>query len=717
MWTKKTLLRFVACALFLQTGFCLAGQNLSDTVGKPVFKTLDSINIVPWENSSYIKMISSTATKTSTPVLDIPQNISTVTRQLMDDKMDFTVKESVTGVANVNAYSGYDEYSIRGFLAENPRCINGLRGYNSRYSSILLLNIDNIDVLKGPVAALYGNTDPGGTINLVTKKPQNIPAAQIALVNGSWDHFRVSGDFTGPVGDSKKTLYRVNAGYDQTNAFIDQFYSKAFQFAPSLSFVPCKNVQVNLDFSYSQISTVLNRGQPGLESGNNLYGTPASISVTQPGDFLHEKDLASMINVVWKINSKLSFHSAFLNYLTWQDVSEHGLDSYISDDSVNLYFQKWHTQTSTNSWTNYLNYSFRIGESKHEALIGYDYIESDGNIGQSHYENPDMFGKGSGIVGTFNLLSPIYNQQPAGSYQLSTRNANAVELDDYYTQGIYLQDQISIKQFNILLGIRREIYQTDSDDYGDSLATVEKVWLPRVGLVYDLSPNFHIYGLYSRGFDPYETTSTPAVFREPFKPVNSELWEIGMKTSLGKGKLFGTLSIYQLSIFNVAVNANDPSNPDLYIQRGEDQARGIEMELDGNVLPNFQVHFAYAYNVARIKKSLLQEDVGMIKENAPVNSANGFFKYNFIRSWLKNFSLNAGFTLVGSRNTLDKDLGLPGYCTVQGGLAYRWKPVIVSFLLNNIGNVAYWTGAYNNVYKWPGAGRNFLVKLNWNLTF
>jgi len=717
MWIKKTLLRFFTCALFLQAGFRLPGQSVSDTIGKPVYKTLDSIDIVPWENGSYIKMVSSTATKTSTPVLDIPQSISTVTRQLMDDKMDLTVKESVTGVANVNAYSGYDEYSIRGFLAENPRCINGLRGYNSRYSSILLLNIDNIDVLKGPVAALYGNTDPGGTINLVTKKPQNIPAAQIALVSGSWDHFRVSGDFTGPVEESKKTLYRVNAGYDQTNGFIDQFYSKAFQVAPSFSFIPNKDLQISLDFSYSQKNTVLNRGQPGLESGNNLFGTPASISVTQPGDFLHEKDLTSMITVAWKINSKLSFHTAFLSYLTWQDVAEHGLDSYINDDSVNLYFQKWNIQNSTKSWKNYLNYSFRIGESKHEALIGYDYIESDGNIGQSHYENLDMFGKGSGIVGTFNLLSPIYNQQPAGSYQLSTRNANAIELDDYYTQGIYLQDQISFKQFNILLGIRREIYRTDSDDYGDSLATVEKVWLPRVGLVYDVSPNFHIYGLYSRGFDPYETTNTFAIFREPFKPINSELWEIGMKTSLGKGKLFGTLSIYQLSIFNVAVNANDPSNPDLYIQRGEDQARGIEMELDGNVLPNFQVHFAYAYNVARIKKSLLQEEVGLIKENAPVNSANGFFKYNFIRSWLKNFSLNGGFALVGKRNTLDKDLELPGYCTVQAGFAYRWKPVIISFLLNNIGNVEYWTGAYNNVYKWPGAGRNFLIKLNWNLTF
>jgi iron complex outermembrane recepter protein len=715
MWTKKKLLRLFAIALFLLDGIISRGQNISDTIGKPVYKTLDSIEVVPGENGSFIKAVSSTATKTSTPVLDIPQTISTVTRQLMDDKMDFTVKESVTSLANVNDYSGYDEYSIRGFLAENPRCINGLRGYNSRYSSILLLNIDNIDVIKGPAAALYGNTDPGGTINLITKKPQNIPSGQIAFTNGSWDHFRISGDFTGPLDESKKTLYRFNAGYDQTHGFIDQFYSKAFQAAPSFSFIPNKNLQINLDFSYSQVNTILNRGQPGLEFGNNLFGTSASISVTQPGDYLHENDLSSMISVAWKINPKLTFHTAFLNYLSWQNVAEHGLDSYINDDSVYLYFQKWNIQTSTNSWTSYFNYTFQVGECRHEAMIGYDYIESDGNVRQSHYENPGQFGKGSGIVGTFNLLSPVYNQQPAGNYQLSTRNADAIEIDDYYTQGIYLQDQISIKRFDILLGIRREIYRTDSDDHGDSSAIVEKVWLPRVGLVYALSPNLRIYGLYSRGFDPYESTNTVATYREPFKPVNSELWEIGMKAALAKGRLYGTISLYQLSIFNVAVNANDLSNPDLYIQRGEDQARGIEMELNGNVVPNLQVHFAYAYNVARIKESEVQSDIGLIKENAPVHSGNVFFKYQFLRGWPENFSLSGGVTIVSKRNTLDKNLQLPGYCTVQGGVSYQWKPVVVSFLMNNIGNVEYWTGAYNNVYKWPGAERNFLIKINWSL--
>ena len=632
--------------------------------------------------------------------------------------MEITLKDAVTDAANVNDYSGYDEYSIRGFLAENPRSINGLRGYNSTYSSLMLLNIESIDVLKGPAAVLYGNTDPGGTVNLVTKKPLSDTYGQIALFGGSWDHLRAVGDFSGPVNKSKSILYRLNAGYDQSNGFSDVYYSKAYQVAPSFTVIPCKNVIVNFDFSLSQVNTVLNRGQPGLKDDNNLFATPVNLTVNQPGDYLKQMDLASMISIAWTINDKLSFHTAYLNYLTNQNVAEHGLQSYIDYDSVNLYFQKWKSNTSTNSWSNYFNYKFALGETVHDALVGYDYISTDGNVSQTHYENPGAFGVGSGIVGTFNLLHPVYNQMPVSSYQISNNNLGGIDLGNYSTQGVYLQDQITYKRWILLLGLRREFYRTDSDEEPiDSSSTVENVWLPRIGLVYAIRPDLHVYGVYSRGFDPYEISSTLQVFNEPFKPVNSELFEVGLKAMMLKGKLYGTISLYQLTIYNVAVNANDPSNPDLYLQRGEDQARGGELELNGNILPNLQVHFAYAYNLAKIKESEIKSEIGRLKENAPVNSSNGFIKYNFIRGVLKNFSVSGGYVLIGKRNTLDENLELPGYFTMQAGINYQYSRFALSFIMNNIGNVVYWSGAYNNTYKWPGAGRNFMCKLSWDLPF
>lgn len=692
-------------------------QNALDSLPKPVFKMLDSIEVHAFLSGSFIKPVSSTATKTATPVIDVPQTISSVTRELMDDEMNFTLKDAVTNAANVNEYSGYDEYTIRGFLAENPRSINGLRGYNSTYSSLLLFNIESVDVLKGPAAVLYGNTDPGGTINLTTKKPLSESFGEVSLFGGSWNHFRTSGDFSGPLNHSKTILYRLNAGFDQqSSGFSDQFHSKAYQVAPSLAFLPLKNLQVNLDFSISNVNTVLNRGQPGLETGNDLFATPASLTTIQPGDYLKQKDISSMISVAWKINDKLSFHTAYLNYQSNQHVAEHGLDSYVDDKTVNLNYHNWQLHTSTNSLTNYLNYTFHTGAIQHNGMFGYDFISTTGNVDLTSYENADIFGPGSGIVGTFNLLNPQYNQLPASSYTESTAGDPDVHVENYYTQGLYVQDQITYKKWDVLVGVRREFYSTGTDD-DDTARTVENVWLPRLGVVFGINPVLHVYGVYSRGFDPYEISNTLMIFNEPFKPVNSELFELGLKAMLLKGKLYGTISVYQLSVLNVAVNANDPSNPDLFVQRGEDQARGVELELNGDILPNLQVHFAYAYNQAKVKMSDIKEDIGRLKENAPVNSGNGFFKYNFSKGLLAGFSINAGYLFAGRRNTLEKNFQLPGYFTVQGGINYAWKPITISFLMNNIGNVTYWSGAYNNIYKWPGEGRNFMVKLNWDLPF
>jgi iron complex outermembrane receptor protein len=708
--------RPVPLTLILLAGLKSQAQQLADSA-KPVFKVLDSVEISAFLNTSLIKPISSTATKTPTPVINIPQTISSITRQLMDDKMDFTLKDAVTDASNVNSYSGYDEYTIRGFLAENPRSINGLRGYNSTYSSLLLFNIESVDVLKGPAAVLYGNTDAGGTINLTTKKPLSEAFGQVNVFGGSWDHFRASGDFSGPVNNSKTILYRMNAGFDQqNNGFSDQFHSKAYQIAPSFAFIPNKSLQINVDFSLSKVNTVLNRGQPGLETGNDLYATPAKLTTIQPGDYLKQKDISSMISLAWKISDSWSFHTAYLNYQSQQNVAEHGLDSYIDEQTVNLNYHTWSFNTNTNSITNYFNYKFHTGQLQHNAMFGYDYISTTGRLNLTSYENADIFGQGSGIVGTFNLLNPQYNQMPVNSYTQSDGGDVDLDVNNYYTQGLYIQDQITYKKLNVLLGVRREYYRTRTE-VDDSTRTVENVWLPRVGLVYGITPNLHIYGVYSRGFDPYEISNTLAVYNEPFKPINSELFELGFKAMLLKGKLYGALSVYQLSVFNVAVNANDPTNPDLYVQRGEDQARGVEAELNGNILPNLQVHFAYAYNRAVIKKSDVKEDIGMLKENAPVNSSNGFFKYGFVKGPLTGFSLTAGYTLIGKRNTLDRELQLPGYFTMQGGVNYEWHPITISFLVNNIGNVTYWNGAYSNTYKWPGEGRNFMVKMSWDLPF
>ncbi|MGN6265677.1 MAG: TonB-dependent siderophore receptor, partial [Ginsengibacter sp.] len=566
---------------------------------------------------SYQSNYSFFVNKTQTAAIDIPQSVSSITKELIADKMAFHVKDVISGAAGVNQYSGYDEYTIRGFRAENARDINGLRGYNTTYTNSMLVNIERVEIIKGPTSTLYGNGDPGGAINLVTKKPLQQKESEISLFAGSWDHFRITGDNTGPLNKSKTLLYRINAGYDDSKSFRDVLYSKAYQIAPSLSFIPNEKVSLNLDFSLSHTQTILDRGQPGMRDRHHLLATPIKLTVSQPGDYLREADLASIASFSYKINNHLAYNVGYLNYITQQNVADHGLHNYITNDSINLYFTKWKYHTVTNTISNYLSYQFKTAGLNHQVVAGYDYIQSNIHLDQKYYELPDKFGEGSGIVGTFSLRNPRYVKRPVNTYQVSDFDSHATEVDGdvYHTQGVYLQDKISFKRWKLLVGLREEFYKGQGEDGEFD----QQVFLPRVGLVYAVKENLSAYATYNKGFDPSEASGTNQEFDEPIKPQISELFETGMKADFLPGRLAASLSVYQLSVKNVAVNANDIGNPDLFVQEGKVRSRGVELEANGNVTSSLSASISYAFCDAKIVESKTPSQIGQRLENSPRN--------------------------------------------------------------------------------------------------
>jgi iron complex outermembrane recepter protein len=672
---------------------------------------LQTVEINGRLSQSYKSDYSFFGAKTETPAKDIPQSISTITKELIHDKMEFTLKDAVGDVAGVNQYSGYDEYTIRGFRAENARDINGLRGYNTTYTSNMLVNVERIEVIKGPTATLYGNCDPGGTINLVTKKPLDHTEAELNIFGGSWDHFRAEGDVTGSLNKSKTLLYRLNAGYDQTNSFRDQINGKSYQIAPSFTYVPSDKIKVNFDFSVSHINTVLDRGQPGLDDNNNLQATPVNLSLSQPGNYLKETDIASILTFAYKINNRLSFNFGYLNYNTKQNVAEHGFNNYIIPDSVSLYYSTWNYKTSTNTLTNYFTYLANTGKVSHKLLLGYDYVKSKVDLNQQYFENPDEFGEGSGIAGTFSLTNPQYDQLPPSTYQLSDfdDDASAVDASKYHTQGVYFQDELSFNRWKILVSFREEFYKGDNSDSAGRLS--ENVFLPRLGIVYALTPNLNLYVTYNKGFDAFEVSTAAQEFDQPFKPIISELYEAGIKGNFFQNKLAASLSFYQLTVENVAINAGDPSNPNLFVQQGQNRSKGIEAEATGNILPNLSVLVSYAYDVATVTQDKDPSIVGTTVANAPRNSSASWIKYSFNKNKIKGFGISIGHSFVGQRTTLDPDINLPSYFLLNGGINYGFKKVSLALIVNNISNQTYWMGAYNNINKWPGASRNFMVNL------
>lgn len=672
-------------------------------------KQLEAVEINGRWARSYQSAYSFIGEKLEARLIDIPQGISTVTKELIQDKMEFALKDAMNDVSGVNQYSGYDEYTIRGFRAENARDIDGLRGYNTTYTSTMLVNIERIEVVKGPTATLYGNCDPGGTINLVTKKPLDTNRAEINFYGGSWDHVRAEGDVTGPLNKSKTLLYRLNAGYDHTNSFVYKNYTQSYELAPSFSYVPNNKLSLNINFSVSHINTVLNQGQPGFEGNNNLLATPITLTLSQPGDYLHETDVASTISGTYKITPNLTFNTGYLNYITQEDVATHGFHGYIAPDSVSLYYSTWTYHTTTNTLTNYFTYKLTTGKVTNTILAGYDFVKSAVNLNQLYYGLP-QYGVGQGIVGGFSLKNPYYYFRPVKTYHLSSYDSDDSDVDDdtYHTEGIYVQDQLSYNKFILLGGLREEHYIAD-----DGTGLNEKVFLPRIGVVYTIKPNLSYYATYNCGFDPFEASNDAQVFNAQFKPNTSQLLETGFKANFFDDKLFASIAAYQLTLQNVAVNANDPSNPNLFVQQGENRSKGIETEATGNILPNLSVNLSYAYCSALVLQSKVPSEIGTRVENAPKNTSGSWIKYTFTNGFLKGFGLSAGHTQVDERATLDPTITLPGYFLINAGIQYAYKHYKFAMNVYNITNQTYWIGAYNNVSKWPGEPRNAMVNLGY----
>ncbi len=677
------------------------------------YKQLPGVEITGRLKRSYKSDYSYAATKTQTAIKDIPQAVSTITKELIKDKMQFHLNQALTSASGVNLYSGNDEYTIRGFRAENAHLSNGLRQYNSPLVSPMLVNIERIEVIKGPTSALYGNADPGGNINLVTKKPLSDQQYSFNVWGGSYNTVRAQADLTGPLSKSKKLLYRLNGGYENAGSFRKNHFNKSFQVAPSFSFIANDKIQLNADFSVQHTSTIADRGQPGQLDNNNLLNTPLSFTITQPGDYLKETDIAGILSLSYKINNHISFNSAVQRYITDQKLGGHGIKGYISPDSVNLYYTSRTFSTFTTSVSNYANFEFQTGKLSHQFIVGHDFIKSDVNINTFNGELPGQFGRGSGIVGTFSLLRPVYSKINVKDYEETDTENFDPNAEEYQTQGVYFQERITFRKWQLLAGLRRESYEGDDDADSSGQGASVNVLLPRIGIVYTASKNLNLYATFNKGFDPSEIALVRQVFDEPLKPLYSELLEAGIKADILHNSLSASIALYRLRIKNIATSANDLSRPDLFIQRGEDQSTGVEGELNGNISPNFSIAFSMAYNVAKIRKSNVAGEINTVRENAPRISGSGWLKYSFNKGFLKGYTLSGGPMGQTGVSTLTRGLTLPGFLIMQAGVGYTYKRIQVAANINNMFNKKYWVGGYNYVSKWPGMPRNLMLSLGY----
>lgn len=706
-----------------------------------VSHAMQEVLVTGRKETNYVNDYSFVGTKLQSRVVDVPQTISSVTKELIEDQQAFLVTDVVQNLAGVNQYSAYDDLTIRGFRSgfdTGYRLVNGLRsgyGYGTSFFRVpLTVNLESVEVLKGPGAALFGDINPGGTVNLVTKKPLEEARKAVSFSVGSFNTMRTTLDLTGPLNEDKSLLYRLNIGYEDTKTFREVNDRSSLMIAPTVTFRPTEKTTLNAELVYSKFDGYLDRGM-GIRGGD-LYALPRSFTLSQPSDYYRVNDVSLNASLNHKLTDWLSFSAAYMKFVYHEELSEHRTLNTFADAPANTIMNLRYLEKKINDYTDNLSAYFSIngntGSLRHEVVAGMDYVKYEADKRGHQWEARQMELNGQPVPLTFDLNNPTYELRDPSKYIRLPLSPFFVDYlnTSYSTTGLYLQDQVTVgDRLRLLLGLRQEFFR-DQRVYDNGEEKVhQNVLLPRAGLTYKLRDDLNYFASYSQGFKPVD----PAFVRnpenygstEPFDNESSFQVETGLKGEFLDKRLFSTVSFFHIEKRNTLVNTGqvtEAGNP-IYRQNGRVKSQGAEVEATGSITPALNLSVNYAFNHTEVVNSGLEAEEGTMAPNAPKHSAGLWAKYTFSGSGLEGFGLALGGNFVGDRRmelqVQDVQTGdwvwkyWPSYTVVNAAAFYRVNKFKLSLNVNNLFDKYYFVGGYDYQRAFPGAPRNFILSMGY----
>lgn len=725
----------------------------------PSLVGLQAVEVIGRVSKDYKSDYSFSATKIAIKNKDLPQTISSITKELILDRQAFQVTDVTKVVSSVTPSSFYNQHAIRGISQnEGGQIINGMRTRQFYFTQPLTSNIERVEVIKGPSSATFSSVDPGGSINLVTKKPLKEDRKSINLTTGSFNTTRGMIDFTGPLNESKTMLYRLNGAYQEAGSFRDLIRTQSVLISPSLTYIPAEGTEINAEIIYSDVDGYLDRGQAifGAEAGKtDLNSTPISVNYARPNDFFRSKEFIFMGTLSQRLNENSNLNIRYMRQTWEEDLEEHRTDNAFALDNqlnevrnlVRMRYVERQQFWNTTNLNAYLDFDFNLGALQNKLVVGYDFqswerekgsgqnsargfIQTDGTANRRpNADNLDNFQ--TVTVGEQTLLRPNVDYFDLNSPSNTIATSNDYVISKFAipaglstTHAAYIQDQLSFGKFKLLLSLRQEWFEDilNYKENGEKSATNQRL-IPRVGLTFSVNDNINIYGTYLEGFQPQSNTTDLMPNTEgflwgfngqsaaSFDPLISDLIEVGTKIDLFDKKVLINAAVYEINQKNILLG--NSYDPDALVQRGSDRSRGFEVDITGYVTENWQIYASYAYIDAEITDDDNEELIGERKENTPVNSGNLWTRYNFdSSSALNGLGIGFGFTAQGSKVPwFTRDFEVPAFTTFDGAVYYTPSGTNVQLALNvnNITDETYWLGAQTYTRLFPGAPRNLMV--------
>ncbi|MFX4236720.1 TonB-dependent siderophore receptor [Aliarcobacter butzleri] len=638
---------------------CLSMSLLSQTFAQET-TVLDEIKVstensnYSTQNDNYYKTKSQSATKTDTPIRETPQSVQVVSKETLNtlnvvrvtDAIDYT-----SGISKQDNFGGiWDNFAIRGFAGHEDTGMsllkNGFadnRGFNAPRDTA---NIESIEFLKGLSGSLYGNSEPGGTINIVTKQPKFTSEHSIKTDVGSYDFYRMALDSTAPINDN--LAYRLNVATEKKGSFRDHIESQRYVVAPSLLYSINDDTFVSYMGEFIEQKAPFDRGIALIDGKNvmnpkNFLGNPDDGDVTLKNQ-THQLKLehyfsdswSSRMGVAYKNNSLKGFGSEVTPATKITTNSINLRTRYRDYSSDDIQFQaNLQNVTDIKDVTNTLLFGVETYRFEQDSIL---------------YTNKDT-------VRVDNIRSnPTYTVLKTGLGSLST--------DKYEEQkgvALFVQDEVAYKDFRFLTGLRYDEVRMDNVNHLDSSSVKQNDYAvsPRVGITYLIDDMWSVYTTSGTSFRPNTGTDIDGKTFEPEKSVSIET---GLKFESEDKKTGGTLSLYQIQKKNVLTK--DPNDDLFSIAAGKVRSKGIEFDFNGKITDNIKANFNYTYTDAKVVEDSTYEGNELL--NIPKHSSSVLLMWEDSLSLNSSYGIGTGVTYVGRKaGNYNNDFYLPDYTTVK----------------------------------------------------
>ncbi|MFM5760637.1 TonB-dependent receptor [Aeromonas hydrophila] len=628
-----------------------------------------------------------TATRTNTPAKLVPQAIDSVKASELTAFGQPTLSEALTGIPGVNASGDtrFDGINIRGFSASNDFYLDGFRD-DMQYTRDLG-NTERVEVLKGPAAVLYGRGSTGGIVNRVSKKPQKGLESSVSAQVGSFDSRRLAADLNGEAGEQVQV--RLNLAQEDKDSFRNGVTSKRTLLAPSVNWEISDKLNWLVQYERNEHDRTPDRGIPGVN------GRPADVpkeyvySDTRR-DFIDDVAQSTRSRLTWDINDQWQLRQQ-LGYTSLDSQFDNTYVTSVKGDQVTR--SRWQQDLKANSLISNTEAEGQLqtGPVEHRLLVGFE---------QNWQERTPKLYQNATAIPAGNLYDPGALPTYDGAMKLSSDANHKVR-----GYGLYVQDQLSLGDWHLLAGLRRDDFTVTSrrNDLNKEETVSVTSLSPRLGLVWNPIEEHAFYASYSKTFTPVGGELigiTPGDKNNNLDPQHTRLYEGGVKSDWLDGRLATTLSLYRLEMYNK--RSKDPLDPTKVILTGLQRTEGIELSARAQLTDELYLRGGIAIQDAEQVKA----DADLQgKRPMNVSRQNGELFAGY-QSGKQGWFGETGVTAVGDRFADNANTTtLPGYARFDARAGYRWQQWETQLSVENLTDHDYFVSATSASQIMPGTPR------------